>query len=214
MCIRDRKSNDLIKSCDHSKSAGHIQMAWLTGILTKLAQEQTKVIITGHMPPLSSYWHSKCNDYYYQIAEQYQDIILGHQFGHSHTDAFALINYNNTNKEKRFLSQSNSQCASGVMNLIPSVEPTFNPTTRIVKYNPSYPYNFLQYIQYYQNITLANELKKFYYEIEYVFPQAYGYDTYNLETYCSIYEKVDATKPNPTQALYDYYLYVSEIPLS
>jgi hypothetical protein len=62
---------------------------------------------------------------YNQMTAEFNATILAHIYGHTHSDEFEMI------------VDNASQEPVGVINVAPSVIPTYNPSLRIFEYDPS-----------------------------------------------------------------------------
>lgn len=221
------KSNSAVNGCVDPLQPGTKEMKWLNDVL-KLARERgMKVYLTGHVAPRARAYTITCYKRYGRLSLKYQDVILGHYYGHSNMDHFFFIGSkgireknpkNNTNGDvlsisdddlyedeedeepvkaenrEKFSPESDSKIDEYlgelhhhysaipphtdhlandyvVVNINPSVIPTFFPALRIVKYNTTevtrdevdstklHQNTFLTplgYTQYFMNLTQAN----------------------------------------------------------
>ncbi|KAH8553400.1 Metallo-dependent phosphatase-like protein [Umbelopsis sp. PMI_123] len=84
-------SNAAVDSCSKKSSPGRQQLEWLHDQLHQAKKEDTKVIIIGHVPPISSAYYKSCRRHYSKLALQYDDIISGHLYGHLNMDHFLIL---------------------------------------------------------------------------------------------------------------------------
>ncbi|CAI2184747.1 13764_t:CDS:2 [Funneliformis geosporum] len=202
------KSNSAVNGCVNPLQPGTKEMKWLNDVLKLARKRGMKVYLTGHVAPRARAYTITCYKKYGRLSLKYQDIILGHYYGHSNMDHFFFIGSkglaeknpkNNTNaikaeNRKTLSPESDSKIDEYVgqlfhhyraipshtddlakdyvvVNINPSVIPTFFPALRIVKYNTtevtreevgttkSHQNTFLTplgYTQYFMNITQAN----------------------------------------------------------
>jgi len=119
------------------------ELEWLQNILNGSRAHKEKVILMGHISPgkgalsLLSKWAHR----YVDLVSEYQDVIVGQFFGHTHTDEFEIM-YNNVTK-----------APFGISYLAPSLT-TFvgrNPSVRVYEFDSNF--KLLDYVQYYVNLT-------------------------------------------------------------
>jgi len=137
------------------------QFSWFVQVLTAAEAAGEKVIIIGHIPPgeaaikqVSTY----ATDYV-QIVNRFSTTIVGQFYGHTHDDEFEVI--------------TNGTHATGTVFLAPSVTTyTYHePSYRIYEFDNTFTLvNFEQYIT---NLTLANELDKPAWYLEYTAKEEY-----------------------------------------
>ncbi|KAG0031998.1 Endopolyphosphatase [Podila clonocystis] len=70
---------------------GTEEMDWLEAELDRLRARGLLVYLTGHVPPDAKSYTLNCHKRYTRIALAYQDIIVGHIFGHANIDHFFLL---------------------------------------------------------------------------------------------------------------------------
>jgi len=125
------------------------QFDWLSQTLQSSATNGEKVILIGHIPSggsiLSNYTTYAID--YVKLVNKFKNIIVGQFFGHTHDDQFEVV-------------MDDSGNATSVIYIAPSVT-TFtnhNPAYRIYEYNQQF--QMLDYHQFIANLTLANQLNK------------------------------------------------------
>ncbi|GAM26741.1 hypothetical protein SAMD00019534_099160 [Acytostelium subglobosum LB1] len=135
------------------------QMAWLASTLSSAQSNNEKVWIIGHVPPGQNEkydtpnFHAQFNDVFLSTFAKYSDVIVGHFYGHEHSDAFRLY-YDSPQADFR------SQPPTGVMFVAPSLTPWLNPYVPALPNNPSlrlYHYDpdaylITDYDQYWSNL--------------------------------------------------------------
>ncbi len=50
-----------------------------------------QVLLIAHIPPGDPSSHAEYGEFYLSIAKQFSDTVVGHLFGHTHTDQFELV---------------------------------------------------------------------------------------------------------------------------
>ncbi|KAI9318069.1 Metallo-dependent phosphatase-like protein, partial [Dichotomocladium elegans] len=83
--------NDAVKSCKKKKSPAYSQMVWFSNQLEKAKQSRVKVYVIGHVPPSLKHYRDSCYNSYLEIAAAYQDVLMGHFFGHLNMDHFLML---------------------------------------------------------------------------------------------------------------------------
>ncbi|KAG0344069.1 Endopolyphosphatase [Podila humilis] len=92
--------NSAVNGCDLKDEPGTEEMDWLEAELNRVrregggTKEETKMVVylTGHVPPDRFSYSPSCYRRYTEIALSFQDVIVGHLFGHSNEDHFFLMN--------------------------------------------------------------------------------------------------------------------------
>ncbi|XP_046327527.1 acid sphingomyelinase-like phosphodiesterase 3b [Haliotis rufescens] len=135
------------------------QLAWLRQQLTDADTAQQKVYIVAHICPGAferlqgmSWFYPEFNKRYLDLITEHAATIAAHFCGHEHTDSFRLV------KDTQGVTTS-------LMYLSPALTPWKSPLRGVGANNPSvrlYHYsrstsNIMDYLQYYLNLTLANE---------------------------------------------------------
>ena len=143
------------------------QLAWLSTTLSAAQSAGEKVLVAGHisMGPLEGEIAPRCIPWYCNkynaIVENYGDIIMGHIFGHTHTDYWRLLYKGDVPTLMYWVA--------------PSVTPyqNLNPTIRRFVFNKT-TFDLLDIHQYYTNLQVDNEQKSVTWELEYSFVEEYG----------------------------------------
>ncbi|KAH9943409.1 uncharacterized protein BXZ73DRAFT_97450 [Epithele typhae] len=144
---------------------GNLQFDWLEVQLQMFRERNMQVWLSGHVPPSSRNYFPECYVRYVELSLRFQDTIVGHLFGHMNMDHFFLLdaeqlahrpNVSMTSEhevtilksKKKELYQSLVQAFSvlpkaenmdldnfGIVNVAPSLIPTYLPSFRIFVYN-------------------------------------------------------------------------------
>ncbi|KAF9924284.1 Endopolyphosphatase [Linnemannia zychae] len=85
--------NVAVDGCKSEEEPGTEQMDWLEAELDKVRQRRMVAYLTGHIPPEKKSYSPTCHSRYTQIALAYQDVIVGHMFGHANIDHFFLLSH-------------------------------------------------------------------------------------------------------------------------
>ncbi|KAG0356896.1 Endopolyphosphatase [Podila minutissima] len=80
---------------------GAEEMDWLEAELDRLRDRGLLVYLTGHIPPEVKSYTPSCHTRYIRIALAYQDIIVGHLYGHANIDHFFLLSDRKTETSLR-----------------------------------------------------------------------------------------------------------------
>ncbi|RIA88153.1 Metallo-dependent phosphatase-like protein [Glomus cerebriforme] len=91
-------SNTAVNGCKEEGQPGTIEMKWLNDVLKKAYKLGMKVYLTGHVAPRAKQYTKSCYKQYGRLSLKYQDIILGHYYGHSNMDHFFFITANGVKK--------------------------------------------------------------------------------------------------------------------
>jgi endopolyphosphatase len=86
------KANTAVNGCKAANQPGTTEIKWLRDVLKKARKNGMKVYLTGHVAPRAKQYTRSCYRKYGQLALRYNDIILGHFYGHSNLDHFFFIN--------------------------------------------------------------------------------------------------------------------------
>ena len=148
------------------------------------------------MPPIPGLTKPMCVEYYAQLTEEYSDILLAHLYGHTHSDLFAMIEGPNSGKPV------------GVVNISPSVIPTYNPTVRVFEYD-SQSKKLINIHQYYANVEDTKQIENADFEIEYDALSAYGMASLSVEEWQKLFDKINTDQYYAE--LYNRYKYVSSV---
>lgn len=151
------------------------QWAWLENVLAKSHRQKETVYLVGHMAPgvderqgtpprpTMSQFH---NARYLQLVRKYADIITGQFFGHLHSDTFRIV-YSDTGRPVSWIF------------LAPSVTPrrtssgVNNPGLRLYKFD-SDTGQVLDFVQYYLDLSTANQKDSPEWTVEYNLTSYYG----------------------------------------
>ncbi|GJJ68690.1 endopolyphosphatase [Entomortierella parvispora] len=83
--------NAAVDGCKDEDEPGTEQMDWLENELASLRKRRMVAYLTGHVPPEKKSYSPTCYKRYTQLALQYQDVIVGHLYGHANIDHFFLL---------------------------------------------------------------------------------------------------------------------------
>ncbi|KAG0275291.1 Endopolyphosphatase [Linnemannia exigua] len=83
--------NAAVDGCDEEDEPGTDQMDWLEVELESLRKRKMTAYLTGHVPPARKSYSPTCFVRYTDIALRFQDVIVGHLFGHANIDHFFLL---------------------------------------------------------------------------------------------------------------------------
>ncbi|CAG8548818.1 1183_t:CDS:2 [Ambispora gerdemannii] len=83
--------NTAVQGCADRSQPGTQQIKWLDKVLLKAKKQQKKVYLIGHVAPTKGHYTRTCWNKYGKLAQKYNDVILGHFFGHSNMDHFYFI---------------------------------------------------------------------------------------------------------------------------
>jgi len=76
------------------------QFSWLRSVLSTAKEENKMVYVTGHIPPIqesfvysvgNKYWDAQYVLRYFDLVDEYQDVVAGNLFGHTHTNELRHI---------------------------------------------------------------------------------------------------------------------------
>lgn len=85
------KSNAAVDGCQGVDEPGRGQMEWMEVQLQRARMAGVKIYITGHVPPKKKNYFPSCWKMYGQLSLKYQDVIIGHLYGHMNMDHFFLM---------------------------------------------------------------------------------------------------------------------------
>ena len=91
-------SNTAVNGCKIKGQPGTIQMEWLKDVLKRARKLGMKVYLTGHIGPRAKQYTVSCYKKYGRLSLKYQDVILGHYYGHSNMDHFFFISSKSVSK--------------------------------------------------------------------------------------------------------------------
>ncbi|CAG8435880.1 6887_t:CDS:10 [Diversispora eburnea] len=146
-------NNDLwVPDCKKKNSPGSKQLKWIKRELINAREENRKIYISHHVPPLDDKgnpaYYKKCYEKYILLLGDYSDVIYGHFTGHTNLDTLTFVTFDEIN----------------------------NPAIREYVYSTKDD-NFgtlLNYYQYFTNLTEANNIGKIRWELEYTAKELYG----------------------------------------
>jgi hypothetical protein len=128
--------NTVVYSVNHQPSQTYLddpmgQFAWMEEQFKRALQSGRSLYILGHIPPTigsyrhSQFWHDQYVEKFFSVVDGYKGIIVGHLFGHLHTEEF------------RLLQPFGYGSLSIPLLLASSVSPVYgsNPSFRLVSYN-------------------------------------------------------------------------------
>ncbi|KAF4619842.1 hypothetical protein D9613_005070 [Agrocybe pediades] len=86
-------SNKVVGGCAFKEpnDPGNLEIDWLEVQLEMFRERGMQVWISGHVPPSPGNYFPECYVRYVDLALRYQDIILGHLFGHMNVDHFFFL---------------------------------------------------------------------------------------------------------------------------
>ncbi|EJT98271.1 hypothetical protein DACRYDRAFT_96807 [Dacryopinax primogenitus] len=84
-------SNKAVDGCEDDDDPGTEQMVWLEAELERFRRDGWRVYLTGHVPPSTRNYYAGCYRRYGELALRFQDIILGHFYGHMNMDHYFWI---------------------------------------------------------------------------------------------------------------------------
>ncbi|KAF9100465.1 Endopolyphosphatase [Mortierella sp. GBA35] len=87
-------SNTAVDGCKDEEQPGTEQMDWLENQLEKLRRRKMVAYLTGHVPPAKKLYSPTCYSRYTKITFAFQDVIVGHLYGHLNIDHFFLLSRN------------------------------------------------------------------------------------------------------------------------
>ncbi|XP_054258449.1 acid sphingomyelinase-like phosphodiesterase 3b [Macrosteles quadrilineatus] len=152
------------------------QWQWLETLMAKSYRLKETIYLVGHMAPgtderLGSPSRTSMaprhNSRYLRLVRRYADIITGQFFGHLHSDTFRVV-YNEAGRP-----------VSNIF-IAPSVTPKRsssgfnNPAIRLYKFN-SDTGQVIDYVQYYLDLTTANQRESADWTVEYNLTSYYGF---------------------------------------
>jgi len=156
------------------------QFDWLTQTLQNSETNGEKVIIIGHIPSgqsiISNYTTYAIE--YVKIVNRFQNIVVGQFYGHTHDDQFEVMT-------------DESGDPTGVIYIAPSVT-TFtyhNPAFRIYDYDQQF--QMLDYHQFIANLTLANQLDKPTWFLEYSAISEYGMKDMTAQSFLNLAKRFE-----------------------
>ncbi|KAJ6599058.1 endopolyphosphatase [Mycena vulgaris] len=150
-------SNKAVGGCEFKErdDAGNLQFDWLEVQLKGFRARGMQVWLSGHVPPSPGNYFPECYVRYVELALRFQDTILGHLYGHMNADHFFLLEAGDlaliepaksAHQEDLFETLIADFAAIpkakdinldnyAVINVSPSVVPTYLPSFRVYSYN-------------------------------------------------------------------------------
>ncbi|KAI1321225.1 Endopolyphosphatase [Mortierella claussenii] len=95
--------NVVVDGCKKRNQPGTQQMDWLERELKSLRERGMVAYLTGHVPPEVKSYSKSCHLKYTRLALEYQDVIVGHLYGHANIDHFFLLSQNKKGKDERIM---------------------------------------------------------------------------------------------------------------
>ncbi|KAF9138018.1 Endopolyphosphatase [Linnemannia schmuckeri] len=86
-------NNAAVDGCKEEEQPGTEQMDWLETELDMLRERKMVAYLTGHVPPDKKSYSPTCYSRYTKISLAYQDVIVGHLYGHANIDHFFLLSH-------------------------------------------------------------------------------------------------------------------------
>jgi len=86
-------SNKAVGGCQYNEreDAGNLQFDWLEVQLKMYRNKNMLVYLSGHIPPSPGMYFPECYVRYVELSLRFQDIILGHLYGHMNVDYFSFV---------------------------------------------------------------------------------------------------------------------------
>lgn len=161
------------------------QWQWMKKELDLAKKFNQKVLIVGHIPPgfserfyMSEFKSAYENDHYLETLEGYGDMIIGHLYGHQHSDAYRLSKDN------------------GVMFITPSLQcERHHPAMARRFFFDDTNFSLLSYEQYYSQLEKDNAEKKITWELEYATnQQPYNLPDLSLKSFTELTTRLKSDK--------------------
>ncbi|KAG0317831.1 Endopolyphosphatase [Dissophora globulifera] len=92
--------NVAVDGCKKRHEPGTEEMDWLEAELKSLRSRKMVAYLTGHVPPEKKSYSASCHSRYTKLALEYQDVIVGHLYGHANIDHFFLLSTNKKGKDR------------------------------------------------------------------------------------------------------------------
>lgn len=155
-------SNKAVNGCPYNDpdDPGNLELDWLEVRLQEYLERDMQVWITGHVPPSPGNYFPECFVRYVELALRYQNVVLGHLFGHMNVDHFFFlesIDLEIIPESKKAVRTAGNDLALynvlleefaalptnkkinldeyAAVNVAPSVVPNYLPSFRIFSYN-------------------------------------------------------------------------------
>ncbi|KAJ1554852.1 Endopolyphosphatase [Nowakowskiella sp. JEL0078] len=133
---------------DESSHVGDHQVAWLVEFLRKSRLNGIKVILSGHVPPITANninYKSECLHSWATISGEFSDVIIGQYFGHINRDTVSFVlapRLKPTSRVREYIIKSFDSSnvleidlqkwrIVGSLYTSPSIIPVFNPALKI-----------------------------------------------------------------------------------
>ncbi|XP_018598045.1 cyclic GMP-AMP phosphodiesterase SMPDL3A [Scleropages formosus] len=150
------------------------QFRWLMETLESSRQNAEKVYIIAHVPigylpqcNSTTAMREVHNERLVQIFRKYGDVIAGQFYGHTHRDSVMVL------LDDQGKPVSSVFVTPAVTPIKDASEPySNNPGVRLYKYDPR-SFGMLDVVQYFLNLTEANEERKADWKLEYVMTEAF-----------------------------------------
>ncbi|KAG0364357.1 Endopolyphosphatase [Gamsiella multidivaricata] len=101
--------NAAVDGCKDKDEPGTQQMKWLEDELKQLRSRKMVAYLTGHVPPEKKSYIPSCHASYTRIAIEFQDVIVGHLYGHANIDHFFLLSENKNGKDRSMMQDLEEQ---------------------------------------------------------------------------------------------------------
>ncbi|KAJ2931588.1 hypothetical protein H1R20_g5383, partial [Candolleomyces eurysporus] len=155
-------SNKAVNGCpyDDPEDPGNLELDWLEVQLQSYYDRDMKVYISGHVPPSPGNYFPECYVRYVELALRFQNVVVGHLFGHMNIDHFFFLESIDLDiipeEKKQLHATGNDEALYDVLlnefkalpapkkvnydeyvvvNVAPSVVPQYLPSFRIFSYN-------------------------------------------------------------------------------
>jgi len=186
------------QGCDKDHHLGSQLFEWLENVLKNVVRAHlSTAFIFGHRYPLDAKQIPSCYIRYVKMVNTYSDVLRGHFFGGSeYIDRFYIIP-----------KLKGSEGYAGVVNIIPAVEPKYNPAVRQYVYNDDANAALKNYIQYYASLRQSNNDRKLNLVEEYQPLSAYQMKDLSAASWVNLNQQLD--KDEKIGDLYSIYKFVS-----
>ncbi|KAI8895675.1 Metallo-dependent phosphatase-like protein [Globomyces pollinis-pini] len=164
-----------LSDCDlknkNSKHPGNIQFQWLKEMLKTIRKSNRKVILIGHVPPIThaeiEIYKLNCYDKYINLVGKYSDIIVTQYYGHVNRDMMYAITKSKSDFSiipfskkilKKDVGSIQKQSMIGHFFTGPSIVPYYNPGFRLGSLNITQnEIELIGHIQYYADLERLNK---------------------------------------------------------
>ncbi|KAF8954502.1 Endopolyphosphatase [Entomortierella lignicola] len=103
------KSNAAVDGCYDEEEPGTSQMDWLEVELEAMRRRGMTAYLSGHVPPARKSYSPTCFVRYTSIALRYQDVIVGHLYGHANIDHFFILSQSTLTEEEKRLEEERNE---------------------------------------------------------------------------------------------------------